>query len=462
MPYKIHFMKKALLIILCIAGITASTNAQIPVAFTNHLQYMLDSLCDKYHIKGVSAAVLVPGMGTWKGTHGVSHGNVPLTTDMYLPIGSNTKTFTASIMLKLQENGQLSLDDTIGKWLPNIPNVNGQITIRQMLNHTSGLFNYTNHPGFFTALNADYTHLYQPEDMLQFIDTPDFAPGTSWAYSNTNYLLAGLIIKQILNEPYHVTVRNRIFTPQGFNHSVTIPQETPTGIIPHGWSEGNGKLEDMQLTYNWDHTAFMSMAGAAGAITSTAEDNVKFWDALMTGKIINSNSLSQMTTTIPVSNGVGYGLGTFRYSGVNGRVVYCHGGTCFGYINENLRDSVSGVCITALSNQDSVYNNLLFNWVVVPLHKYILKFPPAGVQYVNTTPEIHMYPNPATDAVQLQGIEKPMQFTIYDITGKQVLTRETNKGNTSVSLTGVQQGLYIARITDNGQAVYTGRLQVIK
>ncbi len=455
-------MKKALLLFVLILQFSAS-EAQIPPAYNGAIQYVLDSLCAKRNIKGVSAAVLIPGMGVWKGTHGVSYGNVPLTTDMFLPIGSNTKTFTASIMLKLQENGQLSLDDTIGKWLHNINNVSGQITIRQMLNHTSGLYNYTNNPAFSVALNSDYTHLYQPEDMLPFIDTPDFAPGTSWAYSNTNFLLAGLIIKQILGEPFNASVRNMILTPRNLQNTVTFPAETPSATVPHGWSvNGSGTtLEDIQATYNWDNTAFLSMATSAGAIESTAEDNVHFWDDLMTGKIINSASLQEMMTTVNIGNGAGYGLGIFRYNSVNGHTGYCHGGTCFGYINENFRDSVNGICITLLSNQDSINNNQLFNWVLVPLHKYLLKLPPAGIIDVNSMPAVSIYPNPASDMMHVQ-TDVAATVELYDMTGKPVMNRAIAKGDTELSLSAMATGLYIARISHDGTVLHTQRVQVVR
>jgi D-alanyl-D-alanine carboxypeptidase len=192
-------MKRSLFFLVALLG-CFSLHAQISPLFTAHFQHIVDSVCKKNNIKGVSVAILIPGDGIWTGVYGESHAGVPITTDTYFPIGSNTKTFTASILLKMQENGMLSLDDTIGTWLQNIPNVNGQITIRQMLNHTSGLYSYTDTSAFFTAMNSDYHHIYQPEDMLQYISTPVFAPGTKWEYSNTNFLLAGLIIKQVLGQ----------------------------------------------------------------------------------------------------------------------------------------------------------------------------------------------------------------------------------------------------------------------
>lgn len=457
--------KKLLLFALCI-GIFCGARAQIAPVFTNALQYMLDSLGKKHHIKGMSAAVLVPGMGTWKGTTGVSYDGVPLTTDMYLPIGSNTKTFTAAILLKLQENGQLSLDDTIGTWLHNVTNVSGQITVRQLLNHTSGLYSYTDSSGFSAALNADYTKVWQPEDMLQWIGTPSFAPGTGWEYSNTNFLLAGLIIKKILNQPFDATVRSMVLTPQGFNHTVTYPAETPSATVPHGWSinASGTHLEDLQKTYNWDNTAFLSMATSAGAIMSTAEDNVMFWDALMTGKIINNSSLAEMMTSVPINAQAGYGLGVFRYKGINGHNGYCHGGTCFGYINENFRDSVNGICITVLSNQDSIYNNLLFNYVVVPLHKYLLKLPPAGLQEVNAYYDVQLYPNPVSNYlhVKMDRLAEHTKLEVFDMTGRRLISDELANILSEIPVAGLSGGLYIVRISNGEGYQLSRKIEIVK
>lgn len=458
-------MKKLLLtIIIAVFGLQYS-QAQIPPVFANHLQYLLDSACQKNKIKGVSAAVLIPGMGVWKGTYGVSHDNVALTTDMWLPIGSNTKTFTAAIMLQLQQEGKLSLDDTIGKWFTNVPNVNGQITIRQMLNHTSGLYNYTNSTSFSAALNADYTKVWVPEDLLQFIEAPQFAPGTGWSYCNTGYLLSGLIIKQVLNEPFHTTVRNRILNARSYNKSCTFPQEQPTATVPHGWSvaaSGGAKLEDIQVNYSWENTAFLSMATAAGAIVSTAEDNVHFWDDMMTGKIVNPASMSELMNAVTMSSNSKYGLGIMRYGNVNGRVGYCHGGTCFGYINENFRDSLSGICITLLSNQDSIGNSLLFSRVLVPLHRYLIKVPTASIAGMDKGQGICIYPNPASNDVniKMEDVNSNTIISVYDMAGKNLVNVPAHTGINTLSVATLQHGLYILRITADGAVIHTGKLQV--
>src|SRR5690606_37432589 len=138
---------------------------------------------------GASAAVLIPGAGVWKGTHGFSAAGQPLTPGMLLGIGSNTKTFVAAALLKMQEQNMIDLDDTIGTWIQGHPNIDGHITIRQLLNHSSGLYSYTKNAALTASIASDYTVLWQPGQILPYIGTPDFPAGTVWAYSNTNYLL---------------------------------------------------------------------------------------------------------------------------------------------------------------------------------------------------------------------------------------------------------------------------------
>ncbi len=458
-------MKKAGLL-LVILFLSVAVRAQIAPAFTAHFQHIVDSVCAKNNIKGVSVAILIPGEGTWTGVYGESFAGEPIRKEMYFPIGSNTKTFASTILLKMQENGLLSLDDTIGTWLQNIQNVSGQITVRQLLNHTSGLYSYTDTSAFFAAMNSDYNHIYQPEDMLQFISTPRALPGAKWEYCNTNYLLVGLIIKKILNQPFDAVVRSMVLTPQGFSNTVTYPAETPPDTIPHGWySSSATTIGDMQVDVGWSNKAFLSMASSAGDIVSTAEDNVKFWHELMSGQIINNASLTQMKTFMPAPFGRYnmYGLGLFR-GVLNNRVFHAHGGTCFGYLNENLVDSVSGVCITVLTNQDYVANDAIFNRLVKPLHKYLLALPPAGITEVNNEPSITMYPNPATNVltVGVGNLDQPAVLEIYNAMGRKQLSQQLGRGTTSVAVDALPTGMYIARVVCNGTQVYNQKLQVTR
>lgn len=145
-------------------------SSPLSAAYTERLNIVLDSVCNVLQIKGASAAILVPNVGIWKRAYGESHAGVPIRTDMTLTIGSNTKTYIATLILKLQEQDLLSINDTIGKWIKNKPYVNGQVTIKQLLNHTSGFGDFSFNPAFAEAIRADFNKVWNPEEMYSFLN----------------------------------------------------------------------------------------------------------------------------------------------------------------------------------------------------------------------------------------------------------------------------------------------------
>jgi len=459
---------------LCLSVSFFYSSGQLLPSFTNRLQFVLDSVCTVNHITGVSAAVLVPNGGIWKGVHGKSYDGAPLRTDMLLGIGSNTKTFMSALMLKLQEQGKVSINDTIGKWIHNKPNINGQITIKQCMNHTSGLFSYTEYPSFNDSLLADPSRIWQLEDMLGFVNAPYFPKGTNWRYSNTNYIIVGIIIKTILGKNIETCLRENIIAPQNLTNTIFYPQETSSLEIAHPWTMGNmdNKLEDM-LAWGWySSNAMFSMAGSAGAIMSTAEDNVKFWNQLMSGQIINSTSLNQMLNFYHIgtsNNGqpIWYGLGIFKYSNYwNGHVIYEHGGTLPGYLNENAVDDVTKVCITVLSNQDSINNGQLFDLVVKALHDVSIQTPAVGVEEVTgNSSNLNIYPNPAADklTINVESMNGNLSVVLFDISGKQKFSGTISEQTTNFNIDELESGIYFALIRDEqGKIVSRQKIVVAK
>ena len=459
-------MKRAILLLLLISALSTSVSAQFPQSYGNRLQFVLDSVCSIYNVKGVSAAVTVPGIGTWEGIYGISETGVPMATNMALGIGSNTKTFIAAIILKMEEQNLISLSDTIGTWIQH-PNVNGQITITQLLNHTSGVYNFTNSQAFEDSMITDFTRVWQPEDVLQFIEAPAFPAGTNWDYSNSNYLLLGLIIKQVTAQPLNIFLRNNILTPAGLSKTWLFPEETPVVPIAHSWSAAFnwlGSLEDIVATYNYSHNSMFSMAWAAGAIMSTASDNAQFWSKLITGQILSSASLAKMKQVVQLSSVTGYGLGIFRYKNFNGRTIYAHGGTNLGFINENLADSISGVGISVLTNQDSVSNSIVRTRIVAALHK-VTTTAPLSVDTLNATRgDVTIYPNPAKGKINIQGLNEGDVSTlrIYDITGKEVYSKEVTSYR-NITLPMLSTGTYLVKIEAKDQLLRIKKiLQVVR
>ncbi len=450
--------KNILLLVLGLCTTVSELKAQFPAAYASRLETVLDSMTNLFQIKGVSAAVTVPGLGTWTGVRGEAQAGVPLDASMALGIGSNTKTFIASLILKLEEQNQLSVEDTIGTWIQH-PFVSGQITIRQLLNHTSGVNSFTNNPAFEDSLLTDFFRVWQPQEVLQFIGPADFAPGDSWNYSNSGYLLLGLIIEQVTGLPLETALRNEILTPAGLNNTWLYPAETPTATIPHVWSDNFSGIymEDLMAQYNYSNIAMFSMAGAAGAMVSTAADNAEFWSKLITGQILTPASLAKMKQGPSLGGTTSYGLGIFRMF-ANSRRIYSHGGTNLGFINENLADTISGVGISVLTNQDSLLNDRIFQ-VVLALHRVTINPPTNSIGGIQSLPVFAAHPNPAQNIITIETEARDAQVKIVDLTGRTVMQTSID-AHGRVNISSLSPGSYLLLLHNKDGML--GRVNLIK
>lgn len=293
------------------------------------------------------------GHVVWSGTSGVGslRTGKPRSVDDRYRIGSITKTFVATVLLQLESEGRLSLDDTVHRWLPDVIRGNGndgrKITVRQLLNHTSGLHNYTNDPAFVTErlvgtgfLKNRYRALH-PRELIEvaLAHQPDFEPGARFSYSNTGYIVAGLIIEKITGRTYEREVRERIIKPLGLN--ATVLPGSAVGL-PKPSSRAYSKLSvDLDATRNYDATEQnASWAWSAGDMISTTGDLNRFISALLRGKLLSKKQLSAMKTTVPdpqdPSAEAGYGLGIASYKTRCGTTVWGHTGGIHGSRSETV------------------------------------------------------------------------------------------------------------------------------
>ncbi|GIE37022.1 serine hydrolase [Actinoplanes italicus] len=250
-------------------------------------------------------------------------------------IGSNTKTFTAVLVLQLVDRGQLKLDAPIERYLPGVVPNGRQITVRMLLNHTSGLFNYTADPDFIAGVRQNPQHVLTERDLLDvaFRHDPNFAPGAGWSYSNTNYTVLGVLLREVTGKTYPDLVRQRIAEPLGLEHTyVAAPRATHTGRgYAHGYlvtyAGGTPGYTDVST---WPLGGF---AGAAGAIISTPAELARFFSSLLRGDVLSARQLEQMKTTVEVPaewGKGGYGLGLMRIDSRCG-TVWGHGGDTLGH-----------------------------------------------------------------------------------------------------------------------------------
>lgn len=317
------------------------TNAQ---TFNANLAAMLqDSLSGMVasftNTQGISASVYIPGQGLWEGTAGYSYPGQPLTSDMVFGLASNSKLYTAVMMLKLQENGIFDLDDPISNWLAPIPNVNPTITIRQLLNHKSGVSD----PFFSTALldtiNAHPTQVYTPAMVFAWLGAPTCAPGTCYQYSNINYILAGMIAESATGISIAQLIRDSILNPLGLDSTFYDIEEPITGNLAHRWVAGADLHDTSRVSLN-------TAGGAAGSMFATAGEVAQWYHALMTGQVIDQNSYNEMITFAAPGN---YGLGIQSQS-IFGHTYWGHSGGTFGYRTKVMHDECMGTTVVGIAN----------------------------------------------------------------------------------------------------------------
>jgi D-alanyl-D-alanine carboxypeptidase len=248
-------------------------------------------------------------------------------------VGSITKTFVATVVLQLAGEGRLSLDDTVEHWLPGEVPGGAAITVRQLLTMTSGLYDYID-GGDDTVLRrelADPGVRWAPADLVAIAaaHAPRFAPGTSWAYSNTNYILLGQIVERAAGQPIDALLRARVFAPAGLRATSFETGPRIAGRHAHGYDRlGGDAVRDVSvLDQTW--------AWTAGAIVSNADDVGRLYRALLDGRLLRADLLQTMQTTVPMGGGTprryGYGAGLYSQPMPCG-TAWGHTGSTPGYL----------------------------------------------------------------------------------------------------------------------------------
>jgi CubicO group peptidase (beta-lactamase class C family) len=271
---------------------------------------------------------------------------VPVEPDMVFRLGSITKQFTAVAILMLADQGKLSLDDDLTKFLPDYPTKGQRITIEQLLTHTSGIKNYTSLPEWLAVWRKDLT---VKEIIDLFKDQPmDFAPGEKWSYSNSGYILLGAIIEKVSGQTYQEFIEKNIFTPLGMKHSY---YDNTARIIPRR-VEGYSKTNE-----GYQNAAYLSMTQpfSAGSLMSSVDD-LALWDAaLYTEKLVKPQSLKRAWAPRLLNNGKSahYGYG-WSMSAYEGHPIIEHGGGVNGFTTYALRMPADRIFVAILTNRDSM------------------------------------------------------------------------------------------------------------
>jgi D-alanyl-D-alanine carboxypeptidase len=307
----------------------------------NKLRYQstLNEMTSK-GVVGVEMSVFDSNYGMWLGSSGKAdlHNNVNMKSCNISRFGSIVKMYTATIILKLQEEGKLNIDDKISNYLQgdNITKIKNaeKATIRQLMQHSSGINNYIQSLQFQTASINNLIKEWSADELLKYSynKAPYFNPDEDVRYSNSGYILLGLLIEKIEGKPLYQVFDQKIINPLGLmNTSFAGKNPVPNGIV-RGYIDLYSNLQVIESTYysGWDYYT------ADGGLISNVYDMNVFFRALMNGQLINSNSLNQMLTwKIPKEVAVdffpiSYGLGIFKIETPKG-IAYMHSGNAIGY-----------------------------------------------------------------------------------------------------------------------------------
>ncbi|MFB9830646.1 serine hydrolase domain-containing protein [Actinoallomurus acaciae] len=258
----------------------------------------------------------------------------PMRADDRFRIGSMTKPYVATVVLQLVGEHRVALDAPVERYLPGVVRGSGndgrRITVRELLQHTSGLPDYLTYYTPQDVLADRFAH-HDREEMLRIAlaHPPLFAPGTKWSYSNTNYLLASMLIEKVTGHPYATEIERRVLGPLGLR-STFVPGDATVipGPHPRGYVRPGADAEPIDVTeFN------PSIAAGDGNMISSASDVSRFFDALLHGRLLRPAELAEMTRVRATggSDGRAYGLGLERHPLPCGGFYWGHGGDIFGF-----------------------------------------------------------------------------------------------------------------------------------
>jgi D-alanyl-D-alanine carboxypeptidase len=324
--------------------------APLPAEVEASLQEILDAYVGEHQlVPSMSVSVIVPGVGTWRGAAGLAdiEGDVAATPETVYAIGSVTKTFVAALILRLAEDGFLDLDDPAADHLGPVAGskANGA-TVRQLLGMRSGIENYTDHSEIFSD------GPWSPAGVLDIVGEPHFAPGERFEFSNTNYLLLGLIAEVVTGGPLGDLLHEYLLAPEDLARTYYGASEVADEPVAHGYVGSSDGLRDIYDDSGMLPNANIASAAlGAGAMASTASDVALWVHELFSGEIVTADSQTQM---LDFGDSVEYGLGVQRFVLPSASQVIGHTGSHagFGYSTAACMARDSGVIVAMLTNGD--------------------------------------------------------------------------------------------------------------
>ncbi len=361
------------------------------------LQARLNAIRVAYHVPGVSATIIWPDGRSWTGVNGWADVklHVPVAPTTAFSVGSVSKTFLAALILQLADEGRLSLDDPVVRWLPTAA-APADATLRELLDHTSGIYDFFSNPAIDPALLADRRRAWTPARALGYMRSPYCPPGTCWHYSNSNYVLLGQVVQRVTGNPVSTELRRRFLGPLRLVRTFVQGAEAARGAVATSY-EVLGSGSTIRTVSQGDGTAIspftsvVTAAGSAGAIAATSRDLAVWARRLYGGAVLRPDTLVAM---LDVSHSLGagstlpYGLGV-EDAWLGGRLTVGHNGRLIGAGATMRYLPDSGFSVAVVTNQDRVSPDVFATALLA------IAFPPTPTPSPTPSPQPVPLPSPS-------------------------------------------------------------------
>ena len=391
--------------------------------------------------------------------------------DLQFETASNSKTITTALIMKLKEQGILSLTDSIYHWLPQYPNIDSTITFKQLLSHSSGIYDYLNDDTAGTVIVDMYfghpDKHWTPEEILQtYVGKPNFKPGKSYQYSNTNFLILGMIAEKASGIAAATSFRNLFFDPLQLTKTFSGWAEAVPNEFAHNYAITT-TYDTLTDLGNINKTAQLTGSQTAGGVISTPHDLARWAKNLYEGHILQSTSTSAMMKMNTWPDGSQYGLGT-GFVPYYTKKFYGHGGHLVGFLSDMFNNPTDSITVVIYVNAEEFAKDVSLNDYAIALLDEIYRAPASVSSSHTPTIGTSVYPNPVSNEVVISyelNAPSGVSISLLDLLGREVLpskqfTNTLGKQTITLDLHSLPEGCYIYHLTTN-TGIANGKIQVV-
>jgi len=428
-------MKKIVLLTSCFVIICQLNAQNLAELLKDKMDAKYEEYVTRYRNQGIAASVVFEDGSVWEYAAGTD-GGVEIKPNFLFEFASNTKTMTAAMIFKLQEEGKLSINDTIYKYISPIKHVPSGITIKNLLQHKSGIFDYTHNDDFYDMIFGNHGKFISPDTVFSYLKAPYDPVGAKWQYCNTGYVLLGKVIEAAAQESYVSYLDKTIRNPIRLDNTFVGGFEQYNAPKIGGYF--NGRFQPNEVV------SFLSTGMADGGIVSSTKDMALWTKRLFSGAFLDTNSFKQLTEISLARNTISWATGCNR-STYKGKQFWGHGGSSL-FMHSSIQFSEQrGYGYAAAVNSDDDRGSLgSIESQFLPWLDNEMRFALSTQELKNAI--VNVYPNPSHDKIQInlpQNLKGELNYQIMNNVGRVVKKGKISSNSNEINLSALLPSSYM-------------------